>query len=326
MMKAEVVTFGETMVLFDPSETGKLRYVERFVKRIGGAESNLAIGLQKLGHATLWMSKVGADELGTYVTKTIRAEGVNTDYVKRTAEAPTGMYIKEKVRPEETKVYYYRHGSAASQFTAEDLEIDKIREARILHITGITPLLSKSCEAAVRRAIDVAKENEVLISFDPNLRHTLIQKYGEQEAKTLLCELAAEADLVMPGLDEAVWMYGLNTEEEMAEHLLKQGPKQVVLKNGADYSFFAEKDGESGRVDSYKVKQVVDAIGAGDGFAAGVLSGLLEGQPLNEAVRLGSAVGALVVSSAGDVEGLPDREEVDAYMNKIIAGAGGVLR
>ncbi|WP_413377431.1 sugar kinase [Alkalihalobacillus sp. 1P02AB] len=326
-MKAEVVTFGETMVLFEAKEAGKLSYVNEFTKRIGGAESNLAIAVQKLGHKALWMSKVSNDELGTFVVKSIRSEGVNTDYVTNTSEAPTGLYIKEKVRPEETNVYYYRKGSAASQFSVNDLAIGQIKYAKILHLTGITPLLSDSCEEAVKKAIQVAKENNIFISFDPNLRHTLIKQYGEEKARTLLQELTEKADLVMPGLDEAIWMYQLEDEEEIARHILSRGPKQVVIKNGAEYSFFAEKNGDSGRIPSYGVHRVVDPIGAGDGFAAGVLSGLLEGKPLKQAVQMGAAVGALVVCSLGDVEGMPSREELDAFINqKNKPTSGGVFR
>ncbi|WYP28063.1 sugar kinase [Alkalihalobacillus sp. FSL W8-0930] len=325
-MGADVVTFGETMVLLEAGSSGPLRYVESFTKRYGGAESNVAIGLSKLGHQSLWMSKVGKDEFGEFLIQKIRGEGVNTNFVKTYPSAPTGMYLKEMRRPGDQRVVYYRAGSAASFFNENDLDGEQISQARILHLTGITALLSESCRQAMFKAIDIAKENNVYVSFDPNLRFTLMGELGEDGARQVIRQIAEKADLVMPGLDEAEWLFGTSDEQEVANLLFESGVKQVVIKNGGEYSFYAEAGGESGRIPSFKVKQIVDAIGAGDGFAAGVLSGLLDKKSLSDAVHFAAAVGALVVSSPGDIEGLPTRDEVLDYIEQKEGNAGGVLR
>ncbi|TSB46642.1 sugar kinase [Alkalicoccobacillus porphyridii] len=325
-MSADVVTFGETMVLLEAASSGPLRYVDSFTKRYGGAESNVAIGISKLGYQSLWMSKVGEDEFGQFLIQKIRGEGVNTDYVQTYQGAPTGLYIKEMRRPGDQRVTYYRAGSAASFFNKEDLNEQQIASAKVLHITGITPLLSESCSEAVFKAIDMAKKHNVLVSFDPNLRFTLMGRIGEEKAKQLMRDIAAKSDLVMPGLDEAEWLYGTNDEAEIAQTLFAEGVSKVVIKNGGEYSFYAEAKGEQGRVPSFEIKQIVDAIGAGDGFAAGVLAGILEGKSLQNAVHFAAAVGALVVSSPGDIEGLPTRAEVDAFIEQKEGHSGGVLR
>ncbi|MDQ0205674.1 sugar kinase [Alkalicoccobacillus murimartini] len=325
-MSADVVTFGETMVLLEAGSSGPLRYVNTFNKRFGGAESNVAIGLSKLGHQSLWMSKVGQDEFGEFLIQKIRGEGVNTDHVTSYSGAPTGLYFKEMRRPGDQRVAYYRSGSAASFFTETDLDEEQIAQTKILHLTGITALLSESCRTAIFKAIEVAKAHNVLVSFDPNLRYTLMGQLGEDGARQVIRDIAAKADLVMPGLDEAEWLYGTSDETEVADLLFAEGVQKVVIKNGGEYSFYAENGGAQGRVPSFEVKQIVDAIGAGDGFAAGVLSGLLDKKSLEESVHFAAAVGALVISSPGDIEGLPTRSEVLTYIEQKEGHSGGVLR
>src|SRR3954462_14364823 len=108
IMCPELVTIGETMVVLEAAEEGPLRYVPRFNKKQGGAESNVAIGVARLGHTSGWISKVGDDELGKYIVSSIRGEGVDTSRVLYNQDYPTGLYIKERVTPEKTQVHYYR--------------------------------------------------------------------------------------------------------------------------------------------------------------------------------------------------------------------------
>ncbi|WP_246476482.1 sugar kinase [Salicibibacter cibi] len=301
-METEVITLGETMVVLEATDTGPMKYANYFQKRFGGAESNFAIGMTKLGHAVTWVSKIGEDELGEYLLHAIRGEGVDTSFVTTDAEAPTGLYFKEKRRPNQNHVHYYRAGSAASKLSPDDLHEAVFSEGKILHITGITPFLSETCDETVERAIDRAHEHGLMVSFDPNLRFKIMQWYGEEQAKERIRSLAAKSDLFLPGLDEAEWMYGTRDEQTIAARAWKDGAKDIVIKNGASHSYYADRYRKEGSVSSYKVEEVVDPIGAGDGFAAGVIAGLLEGESLEEAVRLGSAVGALVVSSPGTLK------------------------
>ncbi|GAK05334.1 2-dehydro-3-deoxygluconate kinase [Geomicrobium sp. JCM 19037] len=312
----DVVTIGETMVVFEAGSQGPLRYTHTFTKRHGGAESNVAIGIQRLGHSARWMSQVGDDELGQYLLQSIRGEGVDTNFVTTSPTAPTGLFIKEFRRPNEGSVHYYRAGSAASQMSSDLIDEELFRNAKVLHITGITPLISKSCDEVITKAIHLAKKLGLFVSFDPNLRFKIMEVYGEDRARDRMRELAGLSDLFLPGLDEAEWMYGTNDESEIAHRAFLDGAKQIVIKNGSTHSYYAERDGKSGFVNSHSVDRVVDPIGAGDGFASGVIVGILEEMTLHDAVNLGAAVGALVVSSPGDIEGLPTRKEVDLFLNQ----------
>lgn len=187
MEKMDLITFGETMILFNPDNRGPLRYVHTFHKSIAGAESNVAIALARLGHSVGWFSKLGDDEFGRYIMSIIRGEGVDVSRVKKDSNNSTGLIFKERFAHVNPNVYYYRKNSAASTLNVDDLDDKYIQRARILHITGITPALSKSAKEATLKAIDIAKEKGVAISFDPNIR---LKLWDIDEARSVLLEIA----------------------------------------------------------------------------------------------------------------------------------------
>ncbi|MGB3262049.1 sugar kinase [Paenisporosarcina sp.] len=310
-MFPELVTIGETMVLLEPVTDGPLQYVHQFNKKIGGAESNVAIGVTRLGHSAGFMSQVGDEELGKFIVSSIRGEGVDTSRVKFNDEYNTGLYIKERIREGSNQVYYYRKGSAASEMTKEDIDWEYLKHAKVIHLTGITPFLSDSCEDMIYAVVDFAKENNILLSFDPNLRYKLMTK--KPNAKDIILKIAKQADIVMPGIDEAEYLLGTKDYEEIAEYFLNQGVSKVVIKNGEIGTYYASKNGEAGFIPSFKVDRVVDPIGAGDGFAAGLLSGLMEEKSLEDSVIMGATIGAMVVTVNGDIEGLPQRRALDNF-------------
>ncbi len=303
----DVVTLGESMVLFTPDTEGPLRYVSGFQKTVGGAESNLAIALTRLGHQVGWISRLGNDEFGLFVRNFIRGEGVDTSKVSFDEKLPTAVFFKEKLSAGDPKIYYYRKLSAASGLTPDDLDEEYIKQAAYLHVTGITPALSETCKQTVLEAIRLAKANGLKVVFDPNLR---LKLWSEQEAAKTLMEIAALSDIVLPGIDEGELMTGHNEEKKVAEELLENGADVVVIKLGAAGAYYAAK-GEADYVEGYKVDRIIDTVGAGDGFAAGFISGQLRGWTLAESVKLGNRIGAYALSVAGDVEGYPFWHQVD---------------
>lgn len=309
-IQCEVVTFGETMVLFSSEQYYPLEYVTHFQKQIGGAESNFAIGLQRLGHAVGWFSKLGNDPFGRYMLQTIRGEGVDTSRCLFTDEAPTAVFFKEKKSPTHFNVYYYRRNSAASRMTPDDLDADYIGRAKILHISGITPALSASCRDTVYRAVDIAKKHGVKVSFDPNIR---LKLWSAEEARPVLTDLIQKADIILPGMDEGELLTGKKTPEEVVQALKTRDDQTFVVKLGSEGAYY-DHQGECGYVPGFPA-EMVDPVGAGDGFAAGIISGFLHEEPIRDAVRKANAIGALVIGVNGDMEGLPRKEEVDALLN-----------
>lgn len=191
--KMDVITFGESMVLFNPNNNGPLRYVHNFTKSIAGAESNAAIALARLGHNTGWFSRVGDDEFGRYIISTIRGEGVDVSRTITDKSRNTGLLFKERFSHINPNVYYYRNDSAASGLCTEDLDMEYIKSARILHITGITPALSKTAREAVFKAVETARKNGVTVSFDPNIR---LKLWSLDEARETIMKIAAMSDIL----------------------------------------------------------------------------------------------------------------------------------
>lgn len=305
----DVVTLGETMVLFVPTRTGLLRYANQFERYVAGAESNTAIGLSRIGHKTGWISRIGSDEFGEYILAFLRGEKVDVSQVKSTDKAPTGVFFKERRRTDSTRVFYYRAGSAASYMTPHDLDAAYIQNARYLHLTGITPALGASCYQTIEKALDIAADSDVKVSFDPNIRFKL---WSAGKAREALRSIAQRVDLFLTSEEEASFITGEEDMKRAARHLQALGPGTVVIKLGADGAYALSSDQEA-LVPGIQV-QVVETVGAGDAFNAGFLSGQLRGWDLENSLRLGNIMGGLATTAPGDVEGLPDWSEIQPYL------------
>jgi len=302
------------MILLLAEQSGPLREATTFRRLIAGAESNVAIGVCRLGHSAGWIGRVGDDELGRAILLRLRGEGVDLTHARADPAAPTGLVIRERREFGPIDVVYYRRGSAASRLGPDDLDEDYIRAARILHITGITPALSTACRDAVFAAADIARAAGVTVVLDPNLR---LKLWSKDEARLILRELAGKADVLLPGAEEAELLTGENDPEAAARALLGLGPKLVVVKTGVDGSL-AVSESEVVRVPAMPLARVVDPVGAGDAFAAGFHVGQLRGLSLPETLWLANRCGALAMTVPGDIEGLPRWDEVmDASQSDI---------
>lgn len=309
----DVLTFGESMVVFSPNNNGPIRHVHTFTKSLGGAESNVATAIAKLNHSVGWFSKVSDDEFGRFVINEIKAEGVDTSRVVVDKNRNTGLLFKERYQRSNPNVYYYRKDSAASSLSPEDLDVEYIKQTKILHLTGITPALSESCRKTVYRAIEIAKENNVLVSFDPNIR---LKLWPIEEAKKVLVDIACKADIVMPGLDEAEILLGLTDKDEVADYFLSKEAKIVAIKLGAEGCYIKDRK-EGVKVRGYNVSDLIqDTAGAGDGFAAGFLAGYLEKLPLNQIGEYANGVGAMATLVQGDMEGYPYFDQLMEFIGK----------
>ncbi|WP_255405437.1 sugar kinase [Sinomonas sp. R1AF57] len=302
---AEVVTLGETMALFKADAPGPLPHVHSWSLGVGGAESNVAVALQRLGTSVAWIGRVGADGPGDLVVRELRAEGIAVVPVRDDA-APTGFMIKERRTAEALKVSYYRSGSAGSRLRPDDLPAGVIESCRLLHITGITPALSGSAAAATQEAVDRAKAAGALVSFDLNYRAAL---WPAKLAGQHFRQIIAQADIVFAGDDEAAIAVGPSSDAgELARRIAALGPTQVVLKRGAR-GCLALVDGAEYAREAVPVR-VVDTVGAGDAFVGGYLSELLRGSDVEQRLMVANQVGAFACLVPGDWEGMPRRSEL----------------
>jgi len=306
----DVVTVGEAMAMFVACETGPLEEVSQFTRQVAGAELNVAIGLSRLGLKVGWASRVGDDVFGRFVLKQLEKEQINAGQVTVDSRFPTGFQLKSKeLGGKDPRVEYFRKGSAASHLSVADFNPDYFGAARHLHLSGVAAALSDTSLALSKFAASEMRKAGKTISFDPNLRPVLWS--SEQQMRKEINALAFAADWVLPGLGEGQLLTGQQTPEGIADFYLEQGVKAVVIKTGPDGAWFKSASGELAQVAACKVENVVDTVGAGDGFAVGLISALLEGLSLEQAVKRGNKIGSLAVQAVGDSEGLPTREQLE---------------
>ncbi|MDE2298140.1 MAG: sugar kinase [Burkholderiales bacterium] len=306
----DVVTFGEAMLLLAADRPGPLEDAPAFHRHSAGAETNVAIGLARLGLKVGWASRLGSDWMGRYLLATMRAEGIDCSHVVCDPRQRTGFMFKGRVADgSDPPIEYHRSGSAASLMQAADVDVQWLRSARHLHATGVFAALSPGCLATAVKAITVMREAGRTVSFDPNLRPTLWPSIDVMRRE--INRLSALADWVLPGLDEGRLLTGATTPEGVARHYRGLGASLVVVKLGPDGAYFDSASQGCGRVAAFAVSEVVDTVGAGDGFAVGAVSALLEGCSVADAVRRGAWIGARAVQVRGDTEGLPTRAQLN---------------
>ncbi len=304
----KIILLGEPMGLFMASAPGALSEVNTFTASIAGAEYNVAVGLARLGHQPAYCTRLGFDPLGEKILRGLRENGISTDLVTQVEGEQTGLMLKSFTRQGDPEIAYYRKGSAASRVSPHDIDKLDLFGCERFHVTGIFPAVSESALSSVKRLIARAKALELPISFDPNLRPQLWE--SEKKMTTALNSLAEDAETVLPGISEGKILTGESSPEGIAAFYHARGVKNVIVKLGKDGAYFSERNGRSGVSPAFPVREIVDTVGAGDGFAAGVISALAEGETLEEAAFRGNVMGALQISHQSDNEGLPTREQL----------------
>ncbi|WP_141604337.1 sugar kinase [Terrilactibacillus laevilacticus] len=310
---SEIITMGEAMAMFVADDEAPLSQVNHFTKYLAGAEVNVSIGVSRLGHTISYLSQVGRDPFGEYIKCMLEKEHISTDFIKVNDEYPTGFQIKNKTSATDPEVVYFRKNTAASTIDPAFINQFDFTGAKILHVTGIFPALSDKTFKATLQAIQKAKQNQMLVTFDPNLRPSLWKSKEDMVRKINL--LAEKCDVFMPGFKEAKRLTGLSTKEEIANHYLAKGIKKIIIKLGTTGSYMKEQKTQDSEtfVKSFTV-QPVDTVGAGDGFAVGILTGLLEGLSPSALLTRANAIGAIQVTHISDNEGLPTRDELDHFI------------
>lgn len=304
-----VLTLGEPMGLWIASTPGIISEVREFKLEAAGAEMNVAIGLSRLGHKVRYLSRVGDDAIGQFLTSRLRAEGVDCSFIAVDEDHSTGTMMKSHAENgEDPLISYLRKNSAASHLAPEDLSQLTMQHVHHLHLTGIAPALSSSCLELVLEAVRLTKEQGGSISFDPNIRPALWP--SQQKMIAVLNSIACACDWILPGLEEGRLLTGGHDASEVSDFYLRNGAKAVIVKLGPAGAFYSTNQ-ESGFVQGYPVSNVVDTVGAGDGFATGVISALLEGLSIRDATKRGNQIGSIVVQFPGDNDGLPNRDALE---------------
>ncbi|WHH59232.1 sugar kinase [Petroclostridium sp. X23] len=311
---ADIITIGDGMVTMDPATKGPMRFVNSFVRKVGGAELNFAVGCARLGLDVGWISRLGKDEFGRVVKKFMASEGVDMSQVKFVNDYPTALNFKEILEDGSARIFYYRQGTATTTMTPDDLNPDYFKQAKLLHITGVFPAIAEHYIPIMQRALELAKEHNLLVSFDPNIRLRLWK--SKEAAREVLTSFLPYVDIVLTGIDEAELLLGTNEPKKIVERFYQYGAGYVSIKKGKDGSVGAYG---SEYIESPPVKErkVVDTVGAGDGYDAGFIYGVMNGWSLERTLKFANTIGAMVVSVTGDNEGLPYYEDVLMYMGEM---------
>lgn len=311
---SEFLTIGEPVVTFMSKDAdASLVDTINYFKLLGGAELNVAIGVQRLGHTTEYVSRLGADPLGGYAKKQILEHGVGTTFVTEDADNWTGFQLKQMVTTGDPQTFNYRTGSAAAHLSSDVLDDVKLDDVKIAHMSGIFPALSETSNKAFRHLMDRLVAADKLITFDPNLRPAL----WNDDARMIreINEFAKSADIILPGNNEGKILMGSEDPKDIADFYLNQSErtKVVIVKVGPAGAYVQTRDTEGFMVPGFKVAKVVDTVGAGDGFALGVITALLEDKSLRAATMRGNAIGALQVQTPGDNDGYPTPAQLAAF-------------
>ncbi|MVB11972.1 2-dehydro-3-deoxygluconokinase [Caprobacter fermentans] len=312
-MKNRIMLVGEPMGLFIAEEEALLEDVRHYSTSVAGAEFNVAVGLARLGHPVGYLTKLGSDPFGRQIVKVMNRNSINTSMVMKSKDHATGFMLKSKTSHGDPDIYYFRKNSAASTICPEDLNELDLSEYCALHMTGILPALSSSARESAFELIRKAKNEGLKVFFDPNLRPQL---WPSREVMIqTINELASMADYVLPGENEGEILCGTRDPKKIAEFYLSRGAKAVIVKIGPKGAYAATEK-YSFYSPTYPAEKIVDTVGAGDGFAAGVISALTEGLSLEEAVRRANAIGTIQIMNVSDNEGLPTRDELNRFMTK----------
>jgi 2-dehydro-3-deoxygluconokinase len=298
---ADVLTFGEAMVSIRTKAPLRLGGEARL--SVAGSESNVAIGLARLGHRPAWLGALGNDEPGRLVQRTLRAEGVDTTCLRFSDESFTGFIAFDQPAHDITRVSYHRRGSAGSTLTAEEcLAAIASESPLLLHVTGITPALSATSRATTLAAVRAAAAGGVQVSLDVNYRGRL---WSRAEAARCLRELLPFVRTVFASEDE---LDILTVAADPVQALLATGIREVVVTAGSKGAWSHSDQGSIHR--PALPVTVVDSIGAGDAFVSGYLSATLDNLSLEARLERATTCGAFCVGAYGDWESLPTRDDL----------------
>lgn len=308
----DVITIGDAMIAMCPQEKGPIIFCDTFKRKTGGAELNVAIGCARLGLKSGWISRLGNDDFGKYILKTVRGEGIDTSEVELVDGHPTSVYFREVLSDGSSRSFYYRENSPTSTMKSEELNEEYFKQSKVLHITGVFPSITKNNQEIILEAVKLAKKHNLTVSFDPNIR---LKMWTKEEAKAYIEKLLPDVDILLVGDEEIEILLGETTIEDAIKTFHGYGIDKVIVKKGAKGALGS--DGKNVyEVEAIKPKALVDTVGAGDGFAAGFLTAFCEGKTLEKCVKFANAVGSLVVGVEGDNEGLPNYEDVLVHLGQ----------
>jgi 2-dehydro-3-deoxygluconokinase len=307
----DILGLGECMIQMDAH--GPLSETTNFTRQVGGDVYNTLVAASRLGSKTAFVSRLAQDGFGQGMMQHFVANGVDPRYIKLDPDGRNGLYFSS-IKPDGSHEFvYYRHDSAASHLSPDQVTPSMFDNVRIVYASGITQAISKSARHAVLKAFQLAKASGATIAYDPNYRPGL---WGNQaEALEALVEVLPDVDILFPSEEDMQNMFGFESTDKIMEYFRLREVPVVVLKQSNKGALLGFKDQQE-FVPAFPVTAVQDTVGAGDAFNGGFLHGLIQKKSLVDCARLGARVAAYSVEKTGPIEGLPTWTQVAASVEE----------
>jgi len=314
-MSLDVVAIGEVLIDFIGTEPGSYVDVPAFQKCFGGAPMNTIVGAARLGLKSGAITAVGEDPFGKFLIRELQKNGVDTSRVKiKKGMRTTITFVANEPETGERTFVFYRkpwvRGTADSSLTTEDIDLDYISNSSILHVSGFS-LSQNPSRKTIFSAVKHARSSGVQVSFDPTLRLDVWN--SQRTIKRIYGRILRISDIATFSQEEASFIFGTRDPKKAAKKALRYGIKIVGIKMGAEGAFLQKETGENLMLPAFKVR-AIDTTGAGDGWNAGLLVGLIKGWDLYTCLSVANAVGALVVTKHGAITALPYKHELEEFL------------
>ncbi|HIE18185.1 TPA: sugar kinase [Candidatus Bathyarchaeota archaeon] len=314
-MSLDVVGIGEVLIDFVGTEPGSYMNVPAFKKCFGGAPMNTLVGVARLGWKSGAITAVGEDPFGKFLIRELQRNGVDTSQVKiKKGMRTTISFVANEPETGERSFIFYRKpwvtGTADSSLSMEDINLNYISNAKILHVSGFSFSQNPS-RKTIFSAVKYARSSGVHVSFDPTLRLDVWN--STRTIRRIYGKMLRLSDIATFSQEEASFIFGTQDPEKAARKAFRYGVETVGIKMGAEGAFLQRRTGEKARLPAFKVR-AVDTTGAGDGWNAGLLVGLISGWDLHTCLTVANAVGALVVMKHGAITALPYKHELEEFL------------
>ena len=307
----EMLSIGECLIELFSEEP--IQEASTFNRSLAGDSFNILVAASRLGTKTGYITNFGDDPFESYLRKTLTSEGIDVSGVN-VVEGFNAVHFVA-VKPDGDREFvYYRKGSAATTIQPEDLDEAYISQAKIMHCSGIGQAISTSTKATVLRAAQIAKQNGVTVSYDPNYRHQL---WSHGEAKKGMEELIPYVDIFMPSLPaDSEPLFNSDDPEEVITKSHEMGVQIVVLTMG-EMGAIVSDGKQQFEISPYQYGNVVDTTGAGDSFKGGFIHGFLSNKSTKESSLIGNISAGITITGRGATSAMPYRKEVYQILQKL---------
>lgn len=317
----DIITLGEALIDFFALKSGvSLSKVSEFRKVAGGAPANVAVGVARMGLKSAFIGRVGDDEFGHFLKKTLEENKVDISQMQFDNKVRTGLAFISLPSPNTREFLFYRNPSADMMLNWKEFDKAFIKETKVFHFGSIT-LINEPGRSSTYKAVKVAKSGGAIISYDPNLRLNLWS--SANEAKRRIAEAIPLADVIKVNDEELSFITGEKDIKKGIQKLISMGPKLCIVTMGADGCIYSA-DRYTDFLPAFKVK-TVDATGCGDSFVAGLLAGLVKSEfrklisnqeKIVSVLEIASAAAAITSLGKGVIASLPYRAEVEKFILK----------